>query len=160
MFKITAALTATLVIACGVAEAFPKGKFFIQRAKLTKQDNGAWSGPATLDGVKGKLTLTDAPDPATDAVQFDAKGGVRTLHWTWAAGKRRVAGCSRDRIIIRPNGVLLWDGDGKITRTSAQEHKYQGRHTAVYGPTKKSDPTHAQISVAELQPGQRTHSCR
>jgi hypothetical protein len=151
MFNVTAALTATLAIACGIAEAFPKGKFFIQRAKLTKQDNGTWSGPATLDAVKGKLTISDAPDPATDAFEFDAKGGVHIVHWKWVAGKRRVSGCSRERIIIRPNGILLWDGDGKITKTSAQERKYKGRYVGVYGPTKKSDLTHAQISIAEPQ---------
>ena len=160
MRKLTVAITAALVLTSGAAIAKTKGEFFIQRAKLAKQADGSWTGPGTLDGVKGKLTLTGAPDPSTDAVEFNAKGGFHRLHWTWAAGKRRVSGCSRERIIIRPHGVLLWDSTaGKITKTSAQERKYQGRKVVVYGPTKSSDPAHAQISIAQPQPGRPVRAC-
>lgn len=149
MRKLTIAVTAALALTSGVAAAKTKGEFFIQRAKLTSQDDGSWSGRGTLDGIKGTLTITGAPDPSTDAVEFESKAGFRKVRWTWIAGKRRVAGCSRERIIIRPNGVLLWDGGGKITKTSAQERTYLGRKVSVYGPTKQSDPTEAQISIAE-----------
>jgi hypothetical protein len=142
----------------GVAAARKKGEFFIQRAKLTKQADGSWSGPGTLDGVRGTLTMTGAPDPSTDAVEFESKAGFRNLHWTWVASKRRVAGCSRERIIIRPHGVLLWDGGGKVTKTSLKERKYLGRKVGVYGPTQSSDPTHAQVSIREFAP-QEVH-CR
>jgi hypothetical protein len=158
MRKFTVVLITVLALTSGVAAA-KKGEFFIQRAKLAKQADGSWSGPGKLDGVKGTLTLTGAPDPATDAVEFNNKDGFRTLHWTWVAGKRRVAGCASDRIIIRPNGILLWDSRGaKITKTSAQERKYLGRKVSLYGPTKKSDPTHAQISIHEFAP--QKGSCR
>jgi hypothetical protein len=150
MRKFSVVLIAALALTSAVAAA-KKHEFFIQRAKLAKQADGSWSGPGKLDGVKGKLTLTGAPDPATDAVEFDSKGGFRTLHWTWVAGKRRVAGCASDRIIIRPHGMLLWDSRGaRVTKTSARERKYQGRKVSLYGPTKASDPTHAQISIHEF----------
>jgi hypothetical protein len=161
MFKVIAVFTATLVLACGVAEAFPKGKFFIQGAQLTQQTDGSWSGPGTLDGVKGKVKIFGRIDPATQAVEFGSKDN-RSLHqWTWVAGKRRVSGCAVIQILNRPNGVLLWGEGGRITKTSAKERRYQGRNIALYGPTKKSDPTHAQISIAELgHPGRRPTKCR
>jgi hypothetical protein len=158
MRKLAVAITAVLALTGGTAVAKHKREFFIQRAKLTKQADGSWTGRGTLDGVKGKLTLTGAPDPSTEAVEFDAKGGFHKLHWTWTAGKRRVAGCSRERIIIRPHGVLLWDGGGKITKTSRRERKYLGRKVGVYGPTKSSDPSHAQISIHEF--AQQEVHCR
>jgi hypothetical protein len=150
MRKLTVAIAAALVLTSGAAVAKQKREFFIQRAKLTKQADGSWTGRGTLDGVKGRLTITGAPDPATDPVEFDAKGGFHPLHWKWATGRRRVAGCSRERIIIRPHGVLLWDGGGKITKTSRKERRYLGRKISVYGPTKSSDPSHAQISIHEF----------
>jgi hypothetical protein len=158
MRRLTVAITAALALTSGAAIAKQKGEFFIQRAKLTKRADGSWTGPGTLDGVKGKLTITGAPDPATDAVEFTAKGGFHKLNWKWVAGKRRVAGCSRERIIIRPHGRLLWDGGGKITKTSRKERRYLGRKVGVYGPTKSSDPTHAQISIHEFAQ-QKVH-CR
>jgi hypothetical protein len=158
MRRVSVILIAAIALTGGVAAA-KKDEFFIQRAKLTTQADGSWSGAGKLDGVKGTLTLTGAPDPATDAVEFNDKSGFRTLHWTWVAGKRRVAGCASDRIIIRPNGVLLWDSRrAKITETSAQERTYLGRKVSLYGPTKKSDPTHAQISIHEFAP--QKGSCR
>ena len=158
--KLTIALTAALALTTGVAVARKNDEFFIQNARLTKQVDGSWSGPGRLDGVRGTLTLTGAPDPATDAVEFESTAGNRNLRWTWVAGRRRVAGCSRDRIIIRPNGILLWDGGGKITSTSRQERKYQGRKVGLYGPTKQSDLTRAEISIHQVPPGRPTPSCR
>ena len=150
MHKLTLVAIAAVVLSTGTSTAKSKDEFFIQRAKLTKQADGSWSGRGTLDGVKGRLTLTGAPDPATDPVEFDAKSGFHKLHWTWAAGKRRVEGCSRERIIIRPHGALLWDGGGEITKTSRSERKYLGRKVGVYGPSNSSDPGHAQISIHEF----------
>jgi len=158
MRKLTIAVIAALALTSGIAAAKTKGEFFIQRAKVTQQTDGSWSGSGTLDAVKGTLTITGAPDPSTDAVEFESKEGFHKLHWTWVAGKRRVTGCSRERIIIRPNGVLLWDGGGKITKTSLRERKYLGRKVGVYGPTKSSDPGHAQISIHDFA-HQKVH-CR
>ena len=149
MRKLTVAVIAALALPGGIAAAKKKGEFFIQGAKLAKQTDGTWSGPGTLDGVKGTVTLTGAPDPATDAVQFESKEGIRKVQWTWVAGKRSVAGCTKERIIIRPHGVLLWDGAGRITKTSAQERKYKGRKVDVYGPSQSSDPAHAQLSLRQ-----------
>ena len=157
MRRLTVAIVVALALPVGIATAKKKGEFFIQGAKLAKQADGSWSGPGTLDGVKGTLTLTGAPDPATDAVEFESKGGVHSLRWKWVAGRRSVAGCSRERVIIRPHGVLLWDGGGRITKTSAQERKYKGRKVGVYGPTQSSDPSHAQISIHQFD--QQKVSC-
>ena len=139
----SAVALAVLMLTAAVAVALPKGWFFIQRAKLTKQADGSWSGPGTLDGIKGTLTIRG------------------TVHWAWVAGKRRVAGCAVEEVLTRPHGVQLWDGYGRITTTSAQERKYRGRHVGVYGPTKRDDLTHAQISVAQAQPhpGLRAVNC-
>ena len=155
MRKLTLALVAALALPGGIAAAKTKGEFFIQGAQLAKQADGSWSGSGRLDGVSGTVTLTGAPDPATDAVQFESKKGFRKVKWTWVAGKRRVAGCTRERIIIRPNGVLLWDGSGSITTTSAQERKYKGRKIDVYGPTQSSDPGHAKLSLRQSGHPQR-----
>ena len=157
MRKLTVVVIAALALPGGIAAAKKKGEFFIHGAKLAKQADGSWSGPGTLDGVGGTVTLTGAPDPATDAVQFESKSGFRKVRWTWVAGKRRVAGCARERIIVRPHGVLLWDGGGRITKTSAQERKYKGRKIDVYGPTQSSDPSHAQLSIHQSARG--TGSC-
>jgi hypothetical protein len=42
---------------------------------------------------------------------------------------------------------------GRITQTSAQERKYEGRKMSLYGPTEASDLDHAQISIREYTPG-------
>ena len=147
MRKLTAgplAALAVLMLTAAVAVALPKGYFFIQRANLTKQADGSWSGPGTLDGIKGTLTIS-----GTVVLLTQQK---HTIHWKWVAGKRRVAGCAVEEVLTRPHDVQLWDGFGRITTTSAQERKYQGRHVGVYGPTKRDDLTHAQISVAQPQP--------
>src|SRR3954468_18384169 len=159
MRQLTVAITAALALTSGIAVA-KKGEFFIQGAKLAKQADGSWTGPGTLDGVKGTVTITGKLDPATDGVQFGSKEGRHRLQWSWVAGKRRVAGCSINQILIRPHGVLLWDGSGKITRTSALERRYKGRRVALAGPTKSSDVTHAQISISHPPPGFRVLSCR
>jgi hypothetical protein len=161
MRKLTVAVVAALALTSGVAVAKNKHEFFIQGAKLTSQADGSWTGPGTLDGVKGTITITGKIDPATDAVEFGSKEGRSRHHWTWVAGKRRVAGCLIVQILKRPNGVLLWGVGGKITKTSPQEAKYQGRYVSLGGPTKSSDPTHAQISIRELgKPGPPPTKCR
>src|SRR5919201_1597160 len=144
----TEAVPSMLSFHSAVARRWPIGHQATP-GRRPKQADGSWSGPGTLDGVRGTLTMTGAPDPSTDAVEFESKEGFRNLHWTWVASKRRVAGCSRERIIIRPHGVLLWDGGGKITKTSLRERKYLGRKVGVYGPTNSSDPGDAQISIHE-----------
>ena len=161
MRKLTVAVVAALALTGGVAVAKKKGEFFIQGAKLTSQADGSWKGPGMLDGVKGTVTITGKIDPVTDAVEFGSKEGRSRHQWTWVAGKRRVAGCVIVQILKRPSGVLLWGEGGKITKTSANERQYQGRYVGLYGPTKSSDPTHAQISIRELgQPGPPPTKCR
>ena len=66
------------------------------------------------------------------------------------AARRRLRA---EEVLTRPHGVQLWDGGGRITQTSAQERKYKGRKTVLYGPTKAGDLDHAQISIREFEPG-------
>jgi hypothetical protein len=163
MHKLTVAIAAVLVLTCGIAVAKKKGEFFIQGAKLTQQSDGSWSGPGRLDGVKGKVTISGKIDPVADAVEFGSKEHRSRHQWTWVAGKRRVTGCAIIQILKRPNGVLLWGDGGRITKTSLKEREYQGRYVALYGPTKSSDPTHALISIRELdlaRPGPPPTKCR
>ena len=161
MRRLPVVVIAVLALTGGVAAAKKTGEFFIQGAKLTSQADGSWSGPGSLDGVKGTVTVTGKIDPVADAVEFGSKEGRSRHQWTWVAGKRRVGGCVIVQILKRPNGVLLWGVGGKITKTSADERRYRGRYVAVYGPTKSSDPTHAQISIRELgKPGPPPTKCR
>ena len=132
-------LAAVSVLTTGVALA--KSKFFIQGAELTKQADGSWAGPGTLDGVRGKLTITGTIDLVSNEEPH-------TIHFRWKAGKRVVAGCSVNEILQRPHGVMLWEGDGRITTTSRKERKYQGLHVHLTGPTKSDDLTHAKLSVS------------
>lgn len=138
-------LAALLAAVAGPATAKKSDQFFIQGAKLTKQADGSWSGPGTLDGVKGTVTIT--------GTVVLLKQQTHNIHWSWVAGSRRVAGCSVEQVLTRPHGIQLWDGGGRITQTSAQERKYKGRQMDLYGPTKASDLGHAQISIREYQPG-------
>jgi hypothetical protein len=130
------------IIALGTGTALAHEGFFIQGAALTKQADGSWSGPGTLDGVKGTLTVTGT------IVLLKQSG--HKIHFTWVAGKRRVSGCSYNEVLTRPHGVQLWDGSGQITKTSAQERKYKGVHVSLSGPTQRNDLKHARISVAEI----------
>ena len=130
------------IIALGTGAALAHKGFFIQGAALTKQPDGSWSGPGTLDGVKGTLTMT--------GTIVLLKQSAHKIHFTWVAGKRRVSGCSYNQVLTRPHGVQLWDGSGQITRTSAQERKYKGTHVSLSGPTQRNDLKHAKISVAEI----------
>ena len=130
------------IIALGAGAAVAHKGFFIQGAALTKQPDGSWSGPGTLDGVKGTLTVTGT------IVLLKQSG--HKIHFTWVAGKRRVSGCSYNEVLTRPHGVQLWDGGGQITKTSAQERKYKGVHVSLSGPTQRNDLKHAKISVAEI----------
>jgi hypothetical protein len=139
-FRLAAAVLSIMAVGTGVALA--KAGFFIQGATLTKQADGTWSGPGTLDGVKGKLTLTGT-------VLLLKQEGHR-IRFTWVAGKRRVEGCSYNEVLTRPHGVQLWDGSGQITKTSAQERKYKGVHISLSGPTQRDDLQHVKISVAEI----------
>jgi hypothetical protein len=138
-------LAVVLAAVAGPATAKKKDEFFIQRAKLTKQADGSWSGRGTLDGVAGTVTIT--------GTVVLLKQEAHHIHWSWVAGGRRVAGCAREEILTRPHGIQLWDGSGRITQTSAQERKYKGRTIALYGPTKASELDHAQISIREYEPG-------
>lgn len=159
MRKLTLAVTAVLTLTGGVAAA-KSGEFFVQRAHLTKQPDGSWSGPGRLDGVTGTVKITGDLDPATDAVEFGSTQGRHRLRWAWVAGTRRVAGCSIDQILIRPNGIRLWDGSGRITQTSALERTYLGRRISLAGSTKSTDLTHARISVRQAPAGFHTRACR
>jgi len=136
----------------GVATARPPG-FFIQGAQLTRQADGSWTGPGTLDGVKGTLTVTGP----IDVMSFVAP---RKLHFTWTAGKRLVAGCSYEQWLSRPNNRQLWGGSGQITKTSKLERKYKGVHVGLNGETNRADLQHATISVREMNPRSRyAHDC-
>jgi hypothetical protein len=138
--RLGVALFAIFVLGTGVALAH--SGFFIQGAQLTKQADGSWTGPGTLDGVKGTLTLT--------GTILLLKQETHRIRFTWVAGKRRVTGCSYNEVLTRPHGVQLWDGTGQITKTSAQERKYRGVHVSVTGPTQRDDLKHAKISVAAI----------
>ena len=130
------------IMALGTGAALAHQGFFIQGAQLTKQADGSWTGPGTLDGVKGTLTLTGQV--------LLLKQEVHRIRFTWVSGKRRVTGCSFNEVLTRPHDVQLWDGSGQITKTSKQERKYQGVHVSLTGPTKRDDLQHAKISVAEI----------
>ena len=143
--RILIALSAVLALSAGVAVA--QTAFFIQGAKLTKQPDGSWTGPGTLDGVTGTVTVT--------GTILLLKREEHKIHFTWVAGKRLVSGCSFEEILTRPHGVQLWDGGGQITKTSTQERKYQGVHVALYGPTQRNDLQHAKISIRAFKPSKR-----
>jgi hypothetical protein len=130
------------IIALGTGFALAHSGFFIQGAQLTKQPDGSWAGPGTLDGVTGTLTLTGPV--------VLLKQETHRIRFTWVAGKRRVSGCSYNEVLTRPHGVQLWDGTGQITQTSRQECKYKRVHVSLTGPTQSDDLTHAKISVAEI----------
>jgi hypothetical protein len=132
-------LGATCALATGVAMA--ASGFFIQGAQLTRQPDGSWTGPGTLDGVTGTLTITGKIDP------LNPDGRRHKIHFKWTAGKRLVAGCSYEEFFSRPYDRQLWAGDGQITKTSKQERKYQRVHVGVNGVTNRADPQHAKISV-------------
>jgi hypothetical protein len=138
--RLVVALLAILALGTGVALAH--SGFFIQGAQLTKQPDGSWSGPGTLDGVKGTLTIKGPI--------LLLKQETHRIRFTWVAGKRSVSGCSYNEVLTRPHGVQLWDGSGQITKNSAQESKYKGVHVSVTGPTQRNDLTHAKISVAAI----------
>lgn len=140
---------AVLVLCTGVAAAHTG--FFIRGATLTRQSDGSWSGPGTLDGVKGTLTLT-----GPIVLLQDVRHRIR---FTWVAGKRMVSGCAINEVLTRPHGVQLWQGGGLITKTSAQERKYQGIHVGLYGPTQRADLQHAKLSVAAETHKQFQQNC-
>ncbi|MGZ8633195.1 MAG: hypothetical protein ACXWZZ_04975, partial [Solirubrobacteraceae bacterium] len=130
------------IIALGAGAALANNGFLINGATLTKRPDGSWSGPGTVDGVKGTLTLT--------GTIVLLKQSQHKIHFTWVAGKRRVSGCSYNEVLTRPHGVQLWDGSGQITKTSAQERRYTGVHVSLSGPTQRNDLKHARISVAAI----------
>jgi hypothetical protein len=140
------------VLATGVASARPPG-FFIQGAQLARQTDGSWTGPGTLDGVKGTLTVTGPID-----VMFF--GAPRKLHFTWVAGKRQVAGCEWVQWVSRPGDRQVWGGAGQITKTSKLERKYKGIHVGLNGVTNRADLQHATLSVGAMSPRSRyAHDC-
>jgi hypothetical protein len=136
------ALSAALVIATGAAVA--KTAFFIRGAELTKQADGSWTGKGKLDGVTGAVTVTGQVELL--------KTKRHKISWSWVAGKRSVSGCSVNQVLTRPHGIQLWDGGGKIKKTSRQERRYQGLHINLYGPTKRNDLDHAKISIRSYTP--------
>jgi hypothetical protein len=142
---IVVALLAALALATGIAIA--KTEFFIRGAQLTKQSDGSWTGNGKLDGVTGKVKVTGT-------VKL-LKPERHKLQWSWVSGKRLVAGCSVNEVLTRPHGIQLWDGGGRITKTSSNERKYKGLYVNLYGPTKKSDLAHAKISIRSFTPSKK-----
>jgi hypothetical protein len=138
--RLAVALVAIVALGSGVALAH--SGFFIQGAQLTKQPDSSWSGPGTLDGVKGTLTIKGPI--------LLLKQEQHRIRFTWVAGKRSVSGCSFNEVLTRPHGVQLWDGAGQISKTSAQERKYKGVHVSVTGPTQRDDLAHAKISIGAI----------
>jgi hypothetical protein len=145
------ALIAALALATGAALA--RTEFFVRGAKLTKQSDGSWTGSGKLDGVTGKVTITGKVD------LLKTKG--HKISWRWKSGTRLVAGCSNNEVLTRPHGIQLWDGTGKIKKTSSQERKYRGLNINLYGPTKRSDLDHAKISIRSFTPTKKfpAHRC-
>jgi hypothetical protein len=132
------------LLAPGVATAKSRG-FFIQGAQLTRQADGSWTGPGTLDGVAGTLKLTGPIDPTLPVTE------ERKVHFKWTAGKRLVAGCSYESWLARPGGRQVWGGNGQITKTSKQERKYKGLDIGIGGVTYLADLQHAQVSVRQFR---------
>jgi hypothetical protein len=147
---IVVALSVVLGLATGIALA--KTEFFIRGAQLTKQADGSWTGTAKLDGVSGKLTVTGKVELL--------KTKRHKVLWSWKSGQRLVSGCSINQVLTRPHGIQLWDGGGKITKTSSQERKYKGLPVNLYGPTKKSDLAHAKISIRSFTPTKKFPATR
>jgi hypothetical protein len=141
-FIVFVVLSAALAFATGVALA--KTEFFIRGAKLTKQSDGSWTGNGKLDGVNGKVTITGKVELL--------KTKRHKIQWSWVAGKRNVSGCSINEVLTRPRGIQLWDGGGRIKKTSNQESKYKGLYINLYGPTKRNDLDHAKISIRSYTP--------
>ena len=138
-----ALISAAMALAAGSAVAATG--FSLHGVTLTRQPDSSWTGPATLDGRKGKLTVTGPIDLASNEQP-------QTIHFKWKAGKRVVEGCTRNEILQRPHGVMLWDGLGRITRTSGKERKYQGLHVSLTGPTHSGDEGHAKVTVTSYKP--------
>ena len=136
-------ISAVMALAAGSAVA--ASGFRLHGVTLTRQPDSSWTGPATLDGRKGKLTVTGPVDLASN-------GQPQTIHFKWKAGKRVVEGCTRNEILQRPHGVMLWDGLGRITRTSRKERKYKGFHVSLTGPTHSGDESHAKVSISSYKP--------
>ena len=136
-------MSAVMALAAGAGAA--TRAFSLHGVRLTHQADGSWTGPATLDGRKGKLTVTGPIDLASNEQP-------QTIHFTWKAGKRVVTGCTVNEILQRPHGVMLWDGLGRITKTSRKERKYQGLHVSLTGPTHSGDERHAKVTVASYTP--------
>jgi hypothetical protein len=144
------ALIAALELVTGVA--FAKTEFFIRGAKLTKQADGSWTGSGKLGGVTGKMTVTGKVEVL--------KTKRHKITWSWKSGTRLVSGCSVNEVLTRPHGVQLWDGAGRIKKTSTQERKYRGLYISLYGPTKRNDLDHAQISIRSYTPSKKFPAIR
>jgi hypothetical protein len=142
----------SVVLALGAGVAAAKTEFFIRGAQLTKQTDGSWSGSGKLDGVKGKLTVTGKVELL--------KTVKHKIQWKWVAGRRLVSGCSVNQVLTRPHGIQLWDGGGRIKKTSRQERKYKGRYIGLYGPTKRNDLNHAKISIRSFTPSRKFPATR
>ena len=147
---VLAIVSAVLAFATGVALA--KTEFFIRGAKLTKQSDGSWTGNGKLDGVTGKVTITGKVELL--------KTKRHKIQWSWVSGKRCVSGCSINEVLTRPRGIQLWDGAGKIKKTSKQERKYKGLYINLYGPTKRNDLDHAKISIRSYTPSKKFPATR
>ena len=133
------------VMALAAGAAIARTTFSIHGVTLTRQPDSSWTGPATLDGRTGKLTVTGPIDLASNEQP-------QTIHFKWKAGKRVVEGCTVNEILQRPHGVMLWDGLGRITRTSRKERKYRGLHVGLTGPTHLGDESHAKVTVSSYKP--------
>jgi hypothetical protein len=144
------ALFAFLMLVAGAA--FAKNDFFIRGAKLTKQPDDSWTGNGKLDGVTGKVTITGKVELL--------KTKRHKLQWSWVSGKRSVSGCSINSVLTRPHGIQLWDGGGRIKKTSSNERKYKGLHINLYGPTKRNDLEHAKISIGAYTPSKQFPAVR
>jgi hypothetical protein len=139
-------------LALATSAALAKTEFFIRGTKLTKQSDDSWTGNGKLDGVTGKVTITGKVELL--------KTRKHKLSWSWVSGKRSVSGCSVNSILTRPHGIQLWDGAGRIKKTSSQERKYRGLYINLYGPTKRSDLDHATISIRSYTPSKKFPATR
>jgi hypothetical protein len=143
-------LSVPLIVHAGTVLA--KTEFFIRGAKLTKQSDGSWTGNGKLDGVTGKVTITGKVELL--------KTKEHEIQWSWVSGKQQVSGCSLNSVLTRPRGKQLWDGNGRIKKTSRRYRKYKGMSINLYGPTRRTDLDHATISIRSYKPSKKFPAVR
>jgi hypothetical protein len=127
--------------AAGSAAAAAGPQLQVRAAELTQTDATTWTGAVSSKQLgKGQLRLTGKVTFLPKESEHPPRTTLR-FHATFKKGT--LDGCFLNGMFLRPGNRQVWDGPGRITKTSSALRSYRGLSLREGGLTMTDDLQHA-----------------